>query len=1019
MQTQRLAWWSTASLIGVLCVLPLAAGGALCPGDCNGDGSVTVEELVRAVNVGLGTLPYSVCGPADGDGNEEVTIDELITAVRSALESCPATTEIYRAPAMSEPSGPLGGGKAILPNGRRVEPAGVQVAVETLPLNLQLTPDEQHLVITNDGHGDEHGNQFLQLLDTQTLAVTKTAVPQFLGLAMNPQGDRLFVAADSTDDPDLVLALRITGNELVREQDIVATLPSGIFPTGMAASPDGSHLYLAGLRSNALYAIDLVSGAVHEANAKVGNYPYGALVSPDGSRAYVSSWGINNGVPSSPVPPPLPALDPNESRRSSVAIVDLTDPNAPQVVRSVPIGRTLALNNRTVFGGSHPSAMALSPDQQLLYVTATNVDLLSVVDTATSGVVTEMPLNVFESGPTDRHLQGLYPNAIAVSPDGRRLYIADAGINAVQVIAVDQQARTFTHVGFIPVGWYPSALALSRDGHRLFVANGKGDSVGPNGGPDFDETESGTSYIGEILKGSVSVIDAVDQYDLATGQSQVMALNGLSPVAVRWVDGEPGAGEVQRGNPVPIDFGSGPSDQIKYVVFILKENRTYDQVFGDVPSGNGDPSLLMYGDEVTPNAHALAAQFAMGDNFFNDGEISTSGHEWADQANCNDWIEKLWPSNYDRTLPSAVLEQGQEGFAKAGFFFQALEQQHVSHRVYGETLGLLSRFASGINGQGVGSLFGPLVQAFHGVPTVDQLYTIINGDIESLRPTGVNVDLVRQQIFPDQALDFPSNLISTFSDVHRAQIFSAELDGFTAAGELPQFIHIWLPNDHTFGGRPGEPSPRSYVADNDAGLGMIVDALSHSPFWSQMAIFVTEDDPQDGQDHVAAHRTISLVISPYTKHGYVSHVHHSSVSMNKTMELLLGVTPLGEFDRYATDMRDYFTPAPDFAPYVARPRQVPEEINPTAAAAPNAYLRRAAELSATLNLSAADEAGERMAEILRLIHIGEGVEWKKRWVLRIALMSAALLGAAVHLARRPTSRYRAAAAGTRETAEPD
>jgi hypothetical protein len=360
----------------------------------------------------------------------------------------------------------------------------------------------------------------------------------------------------------------------------------------------------------------------------------------------------------------------------------------------------------------------------------------------------------------------------------------------------------------------------------------------------------------------------------------------------------------------------------------------------------------------------------------------------------------MWPQNYDRNLPSSVLEQGQDGFSKGGFLFQALERQAIPFRIYGETLGLLSRFAAGIDGGGVGSIALPLTQAFGGLPTVDQIFTIVNGDIEALRDSGVDIDILRTVVWPHQMLDYPMNIIAQRTDVERAELFRRELDGFVAAGRLPNFMHIWLPNDHTFGANPGDPTPRSAVADNDAGVGMIVDALSHSPFWPHMVIFVTEDDPQGGQDHVSAHRTISLVVSPYAKRGYVSHVHHSSMSMTKTIELVLGMQPMSQFDRYATDMRDYFTGTPDLTPFVARPRRVPVEMSPTATRAPNAYLRRAAELSAGLNLQFYDETTEEMAEVLDLVHIGERAERQKVWAtwLTVALLLS-LVGAGAVLGR--------------------
>ena len=972
----------------------------LCAGDCNGNGRVEISELVRAVNVALGSSEIRVCRPADRNASETLEIDELLAAVGSSLDGCPATVQIYRAPEIVAPSGTEGVTRGVLPNGRTVEPAGMQLAAETMPLSLALLPDERFLLVSNDGYRDEDGEQYLQVVDTASLVRTKTAtgIGQFLGLAVAADGSRAFIAQDSNSGPAMVRSLSRLAEGAVLDSDAVAELPRASFPSGMALSPDGQHLYVLGMATNALYSVDLATGTVHEADAKVGNYPYQVVVSADGKRAYVSAWGLNNGVvhgTNDPVPVPLPPLFPNNEARSAIAVVDLTDPDSPTLQQFIPIARSLAIDNLNIVGGTHPSAMRLSPDGTLLYVTATNVDLLVVVDTATLETVAEVPLNVFETGPLTTQLQGLYPNSIAVTPDGRRLYIADAGINAVQVVTVDPAARQFTPTGFIPAGWYTTAVLLSGDGKRLYAANGKATGLGPNGGPEFDKLGLKSDSIHQLLKGSVSVIDNVDTYDVVDGERLVRARNGFDPVEVRWVDGEPGAGEVARGNPVPIEFGSAPSDQIQYVVFILKENRTYDQLFGSFAGGNGDADLEMYGDAVTPNAHAFAHQFAMGDNFFNDGDVSTSGHEWADQGNCNDWTEKLWPPNYDRTLPSSVLEQGQEQFTKNGFFFQALERQQIPYRVYGETLALLAHFAAGDDGGGVAGVLPTVLQSFHGVPTQDQIYTIANGEIETLRAQGVDVDMIRNALYPNQNLDFPSNILANFTDVRRAEIFRAELETLSASGEFPRFVHIWLPTDHTFGGDPGSPTPRSAVADNDAGMGMIVDALSHSPFWPHMAIFVTEDDPQGGDDHVATHRTVDYVISPYVKRDYVSHVHHSSMSMTKTIELLLGAKPMSQYDRYATDMRDYFTSTPDLTPYTARPRTFPPEVNPSEQDARNHYLRTAAQLSEGIDWGQVDQAGWRLAHILRLIHAGEAAPddpapWRGGWLAIAAVAGVAL-----------------------------
>ena len=919
------------------------------------------------------------------------TANPTPTATQTGSPTATSTTApqaFYRAPALTEPSGPRGDGSGVLPNGRVVVPTGQQVTVETMPLNLRLGP-AGHLFVTNDGFGDDDLQRYLQVIDPHTLAVQRVASTHFFGLAVSPDGAHVYVGNAPGDRIDV---FAFDGSSLTPVPDAAVSLPADTFPAGIDLSPDGTTLYAVGLLDNSFWRIDLAAKTAQKAAGKIGNYPYAVTVARDGQHAFVSSWGLNNGNDPSAanlLPIPLPPNNPNGSSRSAVAVVDISTSAAPSLVKYVQIGRGDKVDNKAIFGGTHPSGMSLSPDGTLLYVTATNVDLLSVIDTASDAIVAEIDLNAFADG-----LQGLYPQAVASSADGTRLYVADAGINAVQVIDVDPVNRTFTPRGFIPTGWYPSAVALSADGTTLYVANAKGVGVAGNGGNLIDISMENLSdtpyYIGRLIKGSVSVIDLAS-VDLAAGTAAVRAHNGFDPLPLTSIGG--GAD-----NPVPVDFGAGPSTQIKYVVYILKENRTYDQVLGDLDRGNGDPQLTLFGEQITPNTHALARQFAMGDNFFDDAEVSYPGHEWVTQGNNNDWVEKIWPLEYNKTLRTSYnIESGQEGFCKNGYIFEALDRQHVPYRVYGEPLAFNSRFEAGLDGRGVNSTIQILTTAFHGINgLVAHIGDLLAGDLDALRAAGVDVDTLSNTVWPNLMLAYPSNILATKTDVYRAQLFQSELAQFAANSNLPNFLFVWLPNDHTFGAAPNMPTPDAAVADNDAGLGMVIDGLSKSPFWPHMAIFVCDDDAQDAQDHVSAHRTLSLVVSPYAKHGYVSAVHSSNVGMLKTMELLLGVQPMSQYDRYATDMRDYFTSTPDLTPYTALASMVRPATNPPAEAAPNPLLREAAAVSATLNFDEYDEAGPELSRVLWLEHVGQQME-RQRQVATLATvaMIAALIGGGV------------------------
>lgn len=935
------------------------------------------------VDIALGEAALSACPTADADHSGTVTVVEIIKAINNVLDTC-GPVVVYRAPELLEPSGPRLDGSGVLPNGRIVQPTGAQqVTVETFPLSLRLGATG-HLFVTNDGYGNDDLQRYLQVIDPKTQQVQRTPSTHFFGLDVSPDGHRVYVANGPNDSVDV---FSFDGNTLGAAPDGSISFPAKTFPIGLDLSADGATLYVAGLLNNTFWRVDTESKTAQQATVKIGNLPYAVVAARDGQRAYVSSWGINNGNDPSArniVPAPLPPNDPNASARSSVAVLDTSTSGAPTLVTYVPIGRAAQVDNKTIFGGSHPSAIALSPDGAFLYVTATNLDLLSVIDTATNQIVTEIDLNTFADG-----LQGLYPDALAVSADGTRVYVADAGINAVQVIEVNPASRTFTPRGFIPTGWYPSALALSADGATLYVANAKGIGTGGNGANLVDistETLGDTPYyIGRLIKGTVSFID-LSSADLTAGTAAVRANNGLDPVVL-----SPGDSPAQ--NPVPIDFGWPPSAQIKYVVYILKENRTYDQVLGDLEHGNGDPRLTLFGEGITPNTHALARQFGFGDNFFDDAEVSFPGHEWITQGNNNDFVEKIWPFEYNNLLAAPYnIESGQEGFCKNGYIFEALERQQIPYRVYGEPLAFNSRFEAGIDGGGVNSTIKILIQAFGGIDKlVAHIDDLLAGNLDALRAAGVDVDRLTTEVWPNLMLAYPSSILADKTDVFRAQLFQAELAQYVEQNNLPNFLFIWLPNDHTFGAAPHMPTPDSAVGDNDTALGMVIQSLSNSPFWPQMAVFVSEDDAQDGQDHVSAHRTLSLVVSPYAKRGYVSSVHSSNVGMLKTMELLLGVQPMSQYDRYATDMRDYFTTTPDMTPFFAAAGSVAAAVNPPADAAPNPLLREAATVSATLDFDEYDSAGPELSRVLWLVHVGERMEQQRRAATAGAMLMTALL----------------------------
>jgi hypothetical protein len=495
---------------------------------------------------------------------------------------------------------------------------------------------------------------------------------------------------------------------------------------------------------------------------------------------------------------------------------------------------------------------------------------------------------------------------MALSPDDKRLYVACSGINAVAVL----DARKGQVMGYFPTAWFPARLAVSPDGKTLYVANAKGFGAGPNGGPNFQEGPEGV-YIGDITHGFVSIISIPDGRALKQMTARVLANNGF----VSTTQAVPHSGA----SPVPP--AGQQSTKIHHVVFVVRENRTFDEVFGDLriagATVQGEPSMARWGESalvkekgetaviqgarVTPNAHALARRFAFSDNFYVDSDVSVDGHHWLVGNYPNEVVESVWPASYghqlsfvpDADAPGRLdIQCGNpcpESYLEAGSLWEHLARHHIPFRNYGEGVSL------------PGSHDGP-----------------------GLMPTGLR-EAVNMPM-PEVLFENTSRSYATFntniSDQYRFGQFQREFELRFANGKgsLPQFLYIWLPNDHTAKPRPedGYHYRASYVADNDLALGKLVELFSHSPFWKDMAIFVTEDDAQGGQDHVDAHRSLLLAISPYARRG-VSHVHTSMASILKTFDLIFGLPYLNQYDAAATGLSDMFTDTPDFTPFEALP----------------------------------------------------------------------------------------------------
>ena len=863
---------------------------------------------------------------------------------------------VLAAPAGDRPTHIDRSGETVLPNGRLITPEGAQVTVEPHPYGMALSPDGNLLVTANTGTWP------FSLSIISALGAPAPDVQQiphgyppkhsevepssvYMGLAIAGDNRTAYVSEGDTgkiDVYDLPIGQRSQVISLDSEYNGKAYHHS--FSGALALSPDGKILYVLDLAHFELVGIETRGGNILW-RVGVGRLPFAIAVSPKGDRLYVSNVGT---FQYSVIPgfdekragetgldfPPFAAGTPEAENGTFVAgkrIPGLGDPNVPEsnsvfildakgatptVLARIRTG--LAIGSKSV-GGSSPGAVVAGHSR--VYVSNSAQDSISILDAERSRLIATIRL---EPSSGVGGLRGVLPFGLALSPDESRLYIACAGINAIAVF----DTRSNFVLGYIPTGWFPARVALSKNGRTLYVANAKGYGAGPNGGSEFHRGQEG-DYIGDITNGTVSIIPVPPAGRLAPMTRRVMANNGFVPVRA----------EAPRPKDFPIPFAGGPSPSIRHVVFIVKENRTYDEVLGDIRTMggeevNGDPTLARWGLDaevhdddqptlehvrVTPNQHALAQRFGISDNYYVDSDVSFDGHHWLVDSYPNEWVETAWPPGYggrshlyyDNDAPGRLSLGGSsslrpEDYLEAGSLWEHLARHHVTFRNYGE----------GLSG----------------------------GGDEGYEPTGLRLGInlpVSAPLYENTSRTYPT-FNTSIPDQYRFQQFQEEFEQLYASGlqPLPQFMYIWLPNDHTAKPRPadGYPYHASYVADNDLALGKFIDLLSHSKYWPEMAVFVTEDDAQDGRDHVDAHRSLVLVVSPYSRRA-VSHVHTSMLSILKTIEHILGLPPLNQYDAAATDLSDRFTDIADVSPYKALPSDT-EIFDPAKARDPLYSLRK-------------------------------------------------------------------------------
>ena len=702
-----------------------------------------------------------------------------------------------------------------------------------------------------------------------------------LAMAPSPEGDRLVISLSGWRQQGLQVIDRHSGAVL---QTI--SQPSAFL--GLAFSNDGRTLYASGGNDDVIYRYawhdkqatltDTIVLAPKEPKKDGARFPAGIALSPDGQRMFVAENLADT----------LAVVD-VESKRIVQRLQTETYPYAVVVSPSgevyvsawggntvsilAPAANGLLKERRKVTVGRHPSALLLNKSGSRLFVASAGTNSIAVVDTKTARVSTKL-LDPPPAGPN----QGSTPNALALSPDGSRLYVAEADNNAVAVF----QLSTNRLIGRIPVEWYPTALLMLGDSLHVLNSKGKGTRANPKfPTPDVAQPDDSTDYTLGQLNGTLTTVP-MKSLELAKLSTRVARANNWN--------------RIQSNAKYP---------PFKHVIYIIKENRTYDQALGDLPQGDGDPSLLFFPRAVSPNHHALAERFGLFDRFFCNAEVSSQGHVWSTAAYVTDYGEKTIPSLYSSRRDPNDRDDVDE--PASGFIWNAAIRKGLKLRNYGE--------------------FGEAVP----------------------NSSPVRYHSVKRALEPYTSPDYPA-FNMRIPDQVRVDVWLKEFQQFVSHGNLPDLQIMHLPGDHTSGGRPGMPTPKAHMADNDLALGRLVEAVSNSPYWKDTVIFVLEDDAQDGPDHIDSHRSVLLVISAYNRGGLI-HRFVNTTDVFATMEEILGLEKLSKFDYYGRPLRDVFTDKANLTPYVAlKPEQRFDELNP--AKGPSAHA------SLELDFDRVDAAGE-------------------------------------------------------------
>ena len=720
-----------------------------------------------------------------------------------------------------------------LPNGWSLTAPGRSLPLDDLPLTLVVSPSKKYLAVTNNGQS----TQSLILIDAASEKILDSVrvAKAYVGLAFSDDEKHLY-ASGGNDNKILVYTLDDQKLKSEASIQLGTPWPTKISPAGLCVDDARNRLYVVTKEDSALYVMDTKTRELIQ-RVNLGTAGYTCILSPDKNELYVSQWG-------------------------------------GAAVSVVTVGGAQASISATIPTNKNPNDLLLTRDGKHLFVANGNDNTVALIDVPGRHVLETMTTSLFPNAPV-----GSTPNGLALSEDEHTLYIANADNNCLAVFDVTRKGQSQS-LGFIPTGWYPTAVKVI--GQKLFVTNGKGFSSqanpkGPNPnrtktpqvvGANPDANPKSVEYIGGLFKGTLSIIDVPDagkpKPDVLAAYSRLVYAN------TPYTKSKETLAENEAGNPIPGKVGGRSS--IKYVFYIIKENRTYDQVLGDVKEGNGDASLCLFPEKATPNQHALAREFVLLDNFYVDAEVSADGHNWSSAAYANDYVEKNWVTSYGGRGGTYDYE-GQKTIARPrdGFIWDHCQRAGIPYRSYGW-------FADGEK-PNINALEGKICTTFKGY-----------------------------------------NL--NYLDTKREEAWEADFDALVAAGKVPVLNTVRFGNDHTSGARLGLPTPDAAVADNDLAVGRFVEHLSKSKIWNESVVFILEDDAQNGPDHVDAHRSPAYVAGGYVKRGYIDHTMYSTSGLLRTIELIIGLKPMSQYDAAATPMFRCFAKTPNATPFTSRPASV-------------------------------------------------------------------------------------------------